>query len=182
MIITSDSDKKVVVLGLDGATFDIIRPMIAEGRLKNFCQINRKRKSGQPDFYYTASFLSRLVIFCVRSQSAKHGMYDFSKRVDGFVQLCTCNFSGSRSKSVSGNMLQMPENGVLIVNVPLTYPPEKVNGVMISGFPYPESRRDFAWPKDVIDEIKNAVRHYIYSETQPSIFEGGRRTKESQPR
>ena len=39
MISTSDPDKKVVVLGLDGATFDIIRPMIAEGRLKNFARL-----------------------------------------------------------------------------------------------------------------------------------------------
>jgi hypothetical protein len=39
-----------------------------------------------------------------------------------------------------------------IINVPVTCPPDSVNGFMIAGFPYPEGA-PLAWPRDLEEEI-----------------------------
>ena len=172
MISTSDSDKKVVVLGLDGATFNIIRPMIEQGRLKNFARLIDRGSSG--NLISTILPLSSVAwsSFACGRNPAKHGMYDFSKRVDGSYNYAPVTSLGSGSKSNLGICIRSWKR-CLIVNVPLTYPPEKVNGVMISGFPYPESRRDFAWPKDVIDEIKNELGITTILKPNPQFLKEG---------
>ena len=172
MISTSDPDKKVVVLGLDGATFDIIRPMIAEGRLKNFARLVDRGSSG--NLISTILPLSSVAwsSFACGRNPAKHGMYDFSKRVDGSYNYAPVTSLDRGAKAVWEYASEAGKR-CLIVNVPLTYPPEKVNGVMISGFPYPESRRDFAWPREVIDEIKNELGISTILKPNPQFLKEG---------
>jgi len=172
MISTSNSDKKVVVLGLDGATFDIIRPMIAEGRLKNFSRLIERGSSG--NLISTILPLSSVAwsSFASGRNPAKHGMYDFSKRVDGSYSYAPVTSLDRGAKAIWEYASDAGKR-CLIVNVPLTYPPEKVNGVMISGFPYPESRRDFAWPKEVIDEIKDQLGITSILKPNPQFLKEG---------
>ena len=53
---------------------------------------------------------------------------------------------------------------VIVLNVPLTYPPREVNGVIISGFMTPTTASDYANPASVLDEIqRNAGVQYCVS-------------------
>ena len=49
---------------------------------------------------------------------------------------------------------------VAVLNVPLTYPPQKVNGVLISGFLTPPGKRDFIHPPELLDELEEQFGPY----------------------
>ena len=47
-----------------------------------------------------------------------------------------------------------------VLNVPMTYPPQKVNGVMISGFLSSAKDRDCTYPPELLDEIESKFGPY----------------------
>ena len=48
---------------------------------------------------------------------------------------------------------------VIVVNVPITYPPRAVNGVMVSGLDTPSTKTAFTYPPEVKDEILQVSPH-----------------------
>src|SRR5215467_514791 len=147
---------RVIVVGLDGATLDIMKPMMAEGRLKNFSKLAHEGTMGKLTSTILPLSATAWNTFSTGTNPGKHGIYDFSRRVPG-----TYTHAPVTSKERTGKTLweYLSEAGkkCLIINVPLTYPPEPVNGIMISGFPYPEGRRDYAIPKAVLDQIEKEL-------------------------
>ncbi|HKW03767.1 MAG TPA: alkaline phosphatase family protein [Nitrososphaerales archaeon] len=172
MISTSNPEKKAVVIGLDGATFDIIRPMISRGKLKNFEKLMSSGSSG--NLNSTIFPLSSVAwsSFVSGRNPAKHGMYDFSKRVPGSYEYAPVTSLDRGAKAIWDYASDAGKQ-CLIVNIPLTYPPEKLNGIMISGFPYPSSRRDFAYPIQVIDDIRKELGITSILKPNPQFLKDG---------
>jgi predicted AlkP superfamily phosphohydrolase/phosphomutase len=50
---------------------------------------------------------------------------------------------------------------VVALNVPMTYPPVPVNGVMVSGMPTPSTDVTFTYPNNTYQDILNAIGDYI---------------------
>lgn len=144
---------RVVVVGLDGATLDIINPMISEGRLKNFDNLSRIGGKGKLTSTILPLSATAWNTFSTGKNPGKHGIYDFSRRVPGTYTYAPVSSSDRDGKTI-WEYASAAGRRCLVVNVPLTYPPEKVNGIMVSGFPYPEKRKDYAIPVDVLGEIE----------------------------
>ena len=54
----------------------------------------------------------------------------------------------------------------LVLNVPTTYPPHPLNGVLISGFLTPKGKRDFVYPPSLLEEIEQQFGPYpLYMRT-----------------
>lgn len=58
------------------------------------------------------------------------------------------------------NILSEYGKRVLVINVPVTYPPETVNGIMISGYMTPSSEANFTYPLSLKEEVFRAVPEY----------------------
>jgi len=172
MITSSDDSSKVLVVGFDGATFDIVKPMISEGKLKHLANLLSRGSSGN----LTSTILPLSSVawssFVSGKNPAKHGMYDFSKRAKGSYSNVPVT---SRDRGTKAIWHYASEAGkrCLIVNVPLTYPPEKLNGVMISGFPYLESRKDYSWPRAELDEIRQKFGDISILKPNPQFLKDG---------
>ncbi len=50
---------------------------------------------------------------------------------------------------------------MLVVNVPATYPPEAINGIMVSGYMTPSADTDFTYPTTFKEELLRVVPNYI---------------------
>jgi predicted AlkP superfamily phosphohydrolase/phosphomutase len=97
----------------------------------------------------------------------KHGIYDFLKRKKASYKTDLVTAQDRRVEAI-WNILSKAGRRVGILNVPMTYPPEPVNGFMISGLGTPESRRDFTYPAGLLDEIeKNVGRYRIWHRSFP---------------
>ena len=49
---------------------------------------------------------------------------------------------------------------MIVINVPMTYPPVKLNGIMISGLPALDVRKDFTYPEEIWEESEREVGDY----------------------
>jgi predicted AlkP superfamily phosphohydrolase/phosphomutase len=167
-----ENRKRIAVIGLDGATFDIMRPMFAEGRLPNFKQLLQEGASG--NLYSTIYPLSSTAwcSFATGRNPAKHGMFDFAKRVEGTYSYIPVSSADRKSKAIWD---YASEAGLrsCVVNVPLTYPPQKINGVMISGFPFSSNKRDFAYPVEILEDIKRDLGITSILKPNPQFLSDG---------
>ncbi|MDA4116233.1 MAG: alkaline phosphatase family protein, partial [Thaumarchaeota archaeon] len=150
---TGSNETPTLVVGLDGATFDIIDPMIKQGKLPNIKRLmdmgsRAKLASSSPP-------LSAIAWTTITTgvNPGKHGIYDFAHRARKSYEFIPYTAKDKRAPSLWGHL---SENGksVCVVNVPLTYPPEEVNGVMLSGFPSPPNSMDWTYPQSLAEDLK----------------------------
>ncbi len=162
----AEKTRKVLVIGLDGATLDIIRPMVRRGELPNLAALMEQGASGELASTIQPTTPQAWTTFMTGCTAAKHGIYDFIERVPGSHDVRFVNGSFKRVKSL-WSILSERGLRVGVVNVPFTYPPEEVNGVMISGFDAPGLESGFMHPPGLYEEIVEKVGPYELRGTFP---------------
>ncbi|RJQ16214.1 MAG: hypothetical protein C4560_09765 [Nitrospiraceae bacterium] len=152
--------RQVVVLGLDAATLEIINPLMEEGLLPNFQSICRRGVHGALRSTLHPLSPPAWSSFITGKNPGKHGIYDFVVHKPGSYELLYTNGGMRKGKSL-WRILSDEGKKVAVVNVPMTYPPENVNGVMISGFDSPGVDSDFIRPGSVYKEITRDLGTYL---------------------
>src|SRR4030042_3844192 len=121
---------RVYVIGLDGATWDIIDPLIAQGKLPVFKA--RKKDGAWARRRTFAPTLSAVVWTSIATGKTmiKHGIVDWTFVNKHGLQV---PYSGS-AKRVPSIWEMMDEHGLrsVVLNWFVTYPPDEVSGVMVS--------------------------------------------------
>ncbi len=115
--------ERVIVLGIDGGTWTMIEPMMAAGQLPNLKKLYDTGLHGvlesRPPIISPVVWTTIFTGF----GHAKHGIKDWKT-----------SQSVNRKVSAIWEILREKKK-VDVFNVPATWPPDPVNGVMISGFP-----------------------------------------------
>jgi len=159
---TKDSDvrkKKVLVFGIDGGTFDLLLPWMEKGLLPNLKKIKEGGISGVLKSSIPPVTVPAWNSFMTGKNPGKHGVYFFLvKRPDSYEEI-PVNFSNMEGRTL-WEILSDQGYKVGVLNVPLTYPPQRVNGVLISGFLTPAGKRDFMYPPQLVDEIEEKFGKY----------------------
>ncbi len=149
---------KVFVLGLDGMTFNILQPYIESNLLPNFKKVMQNGFSGKMRTSIPPVTGPGWTALTTGKEPGKHGVFEFRKR-DGYQSRIVTKGATQNCESM-WTILSRNGKQVVVVNVPLTYPPDKVNGVMVSGLMTPGVDSPFAYPEDVKNEIFNVVPGY----------------------
>jgi predicted AlkP superfamily phosphohydrolase/phosphomutase len=154
----SHKGRKVLVIGLDGATFDILNPLLAQGGLPNIdLLIKRGCRSNlhstiQP---FSAQAWSS---FMTGMNPGKHGILDFTEHCKEDYSIKFINASYRRGKTL-WRLLSDYGRDVGVVNVPFT--PEKIKGFSICGMDAPGLKDEHFYPKDLYGEIMSEVGQYL---------------------
>ena len=144
--------KRVLVIGLDGATLDLVRPWVNEGKLPVMARIMREGAHG-PLRSVIPPISPPAWTTCITGHNpGKHGIYDFVERAPDSYQLQSARRDLSQLRTVFG-LLSRAGKCVGVVNVPMTYPPEKVNGFMISGLKAPLRGR-WSYPPELQERLQ----------------------------
>jgi len=152
-------NRRVFVVGIDGATFRVILPMISNGKLLNLKMLIESGASG--NLISTIPTLSPVAWTSITTgvNPMKHGILDFiafDKQKKSFVL-----FDSSR-RHVKPLWSILSEFGykTCVINVPMTYPADRVNGFMISGLGTPPGGENLAYPRDTYDEMVRELGNY----------------------
>ncbi len=148
------SDKRLIVIGLDGATWDYIKPALADGRLPNLAKLIST--SACADLRSTIPPITPTAwsTFSTGVNPGKHGVYNFSAGLDAFNDSNVPQLVTSRSirSPVIWDILSDKKKRVCVLNVPLTYPPAPVNGIMITGMMTPSDKVTYTYPPDLFND------------------------------
>jgi predicted AlkP superfamily phosphohydrolase/phosphomutase len=149
---------KVLIVGLDGATFDLMLPWIEEGKLPNLARIMRSGAKSPLESTVPPITPCAWSSFMTGKNPGKHGLFDFIEPDDNHGFKFT-NASYRDGETLWG-CLSRHGRRVGIVNVPMTFPPEPVNGFLISGLDTPHDLSAFMYPVEVRSELKMAGIKY----------------------
>ena len=148
-------NEKVLVIGLDGGTPNLLFPFAKKGLLKNLQKIITSGSSGILTSTIPPVTCPAWVSSVTGVNPGKHGIHDFFLSVN--IEKRKIEYANSKKRRVKAiwNILSDAGKKVVIVNVPVTYPPEKVNGVIVSGMLTPSINSDFVYPKKAKDDLLN---------------------------
>ena len=151
---------KVLVIGLDGATFDLIDPWVKEGKLPNLARCLDKGTRAKLKSTPLSNSAQAWSSFITGKNPGKHGIYDFFETLSDSYKVRFLNASFRKGKSL-WRLVSDANKKVGVMNVPITYPPEMVNGFLIPGMDSPGIDGNSTQPKGLIEEINRNVGEYI---------------------
>ena len=149
---------KVIMLGLDGMTLKVIEPYVKENLLPNFKKIMEHGAHGVLSSTVPSVTGPAWTSLGTGKNPGKHGIYEFRTR-DGYKTNIITKNTSVNAKPV-WNILSRNGKRVAVINVPFTYPPDEVNGVMISGMMTPNINTDFVYPKEFKKELFELIPRY----------------------
>ncbi len=151
---------RTVIFGVDGLTFRILRPLIERGDLPNFARLQREGVTA--DFISTACPFTAPAWMSIATglRPAKHGVFDFWEFDTTSAQPIAKLVTHRKEGKAIWNALSEFGKRVVVLNVPLTYPPEPVNGIMVSGLMTPAPSSAYTFPLSFKDELYNIVPDY----------------------
>lgn len=153
------STPRVFALGLDGATYDLLLPWFAEGKLPTLARLYREGTHAQLRSVVPYLSPQAWTSFMTGKNPGKHAVWDFIVHVPESYEIQFANASSRRATSL-WKMLSDAGKSVCVVNVPMTFPPEPVNGFLISGMEAPGVYANFAYPHDLYARMKKELGGY----------------------
>ena len=169
---TGSGEARVLVIGLDGATFDLLKPLAAKGIMPN---LSRFMSSGfQSVLQSTVPPITAAAwtTFITGKNPGKHGILQFvdirpspptplPNRERGWgkggIEVFPGGFSVLNARSIRERTLWqlISEAGkrLIVINVPMTYPPTPLHGLMIACMLTPPGAKDFTYPPSLAERL-----------------------------
>lgn len=162
---------KVFVLGLDGATWDVIGPLARSGDLPNLSRLIGKGASGTLESVFPPLSPVAWTGVMTGKNSGKHGVFEFLEYghdpLHGKV-----NSSRSIRSDLVWEIAARHGKTTVAGGVPMSYPPRKSPGFFLGDFLSPPDAPDFASDKAIFAELEKAVGPYRPWST--AVHDGGR--------
>ncbi|KPL89413.1 alkaline phosphatase family protein [Ardenticatena maritima] len=153
--------QRLLIVGLDGATFDIIKPLAEAGRLPVLATLLQQGTHGvlqsvQPPITPTAW----TTVFTGKNPG-KHGIFDFQTFDPQTYATSPVRADRHREKRL-WDLLTEADQPSIILDVPFTYPPRPFNGIMMTGYGTPRTAgTPFTWPPTLAEETPADLRAEI---------------------
>lgn len=149
------SPRKVILIGLDGAPYDLVKRWADQGKLPNMSKLMGRGSHGTLFSPLDVTPPAWSTIYTGKNPG-KHGVYDFAHRAPGSYEFGFANSTTRRSADV-WEILSRAGLKVAVVNTPLTFPVRPVNGVMVSGFLTPRFSPKYTYPQSLKSELEKAA-------------------------
>ncbi len=146
----------ILILGLDGATLDLVEPWAAAGELPNLSQLMRDGAWGRLASTVPPATFPSWTTFMTGVNPGRHGVFDFTRRDPGSYRVRFVNSTFRKAPTV-WRLLSQAGRRVSVLGLPATYPPEPINGYMVSGFDTPVTTRansSFVHPPSFADQLE----------------------------
>jgi len=145
MTLNDSQSFRVLVIGLDGATYDLIRPWASQGKLPTFARLMAEGASGDLQSVIPPLTMPAWSSFLTGMLPGHHGIYSFLRRKPDSYDLTPFNASYLRAPDLGG-LLNQAGRRVALLNVPATYPPKPLDELVVTGLETPGRDGQFTHP------------------------------------
>jgi predicted AlkP superfamily phosphohydrolase/phosphomutase len=149
----SRKSPRLVVIGLDGTPYTFVQRMLQEGHMPNLGRITEAAGYARMNSVYPTVSSVAWSSYMTGVNPARHGIYGFIDRKPGSYDVSIPNSRLMTAKTL-WEMLSEAGKRVIVMNVPVTYPPRQVNGILIGGFLSPRLERA-VYPPDKLALIQS---------------------------
>lgn len=151
---------KVLVIGLDGATFDLIGPWIEAGEMPNLKRLMEQGAHGKLRTTLPPISSSSWSSFVTGVNPGKHGLVDFVYPGNNSYKVSMVDATSRRTRAL-WNWLNDAGLQVGLLGIPTTYPVEPVNGFMVSGFLAPGPESEWSYPPELKAELVRELGEFL---------------------
>lgn len=152
--------RRVLVIGLDGATWDLLTPWINEGKLPNLARLQREGCSGPLMSTIHPVTTPAWISFLTGRTQGQHGVYDHVQRQPGSYRMELMDATRIQSPLMFDYLGKQGLRSISI-NVPQTFPPPAIPGLMISGLFGTLVGPDITQPPSLYERIQTIAPNYV---------------------
>ncbi len=166
---------RTLILGLDGATWAVAEPLMAEGRLPVLSRLVAEGARADLESTMPAMTLPAWSTMLTGCNPGKHAIFDFVRKVPDRWALSFTNSTHRRAPTLH-RILSDRGGRVASIAVPTTWPPEKIDGVVVSGFDSPVSTGidgSFCHPPELYEELVRRFGGLKFADFQESLIGPG---------
>ena len=166
---------RALVVGLDGATLNVLQPLLDAGRCPTLGRLMAQGAHSPLNSTTPPMTLPSWSSFLTGCHPGSHGIFDFTRRVPGRYRL---ELSNATHRRVPTFNRVLSDRGLRTASVafPTTYPPENIDGVVISGFDSPVATSidgRFCHPKSLYKEINERFGGMAFADFQELEIDEG---------
>lgn len=151
--------QKLFVIGLDGATFDLLGPWLDQGHLPTLQRLIQNGIAGPLWSTFPPLTGPAWSSFMTGKSPGAHGVFEFFRH-----QPASYSQKLNTRLDIDGRSLwRLLSDGGLqvgVIGVPLTYPPETLDGFIITGLLTPPRAIDFTYPPGLREELERRFGGY----------------------
>ena len=127
--------------------------------MPNLLSLKHQGVSGDLESVVPPVTASAWTSFMTGKNPGKHGIFDFTS-FDTRVYRWGINTAQQIQSKTLWQILSEKGKRAIVVNLPYTYPPYPINGVMVSGWDAPSGQTDFTYPHSFRDRILEMFPNY----------------------
>src|SRR5258708_5069662 len=163
-------NKKIFIISLDGATFSVLNPLIAQGYMPNLARMMSRSVAAELESVVPPVTAPAWTSFMTGKHPNKHGIFDFAQFNPEHYSWTINNSRNVRSKTI-WQILSENNTRVVVLNLPYTYPLYEVSGALVAGWDAPVTDASFSYPAGISGDILRKFPDYKsnlwVSELQP---------------
>ena len=163
---------RVLVIGLDGATFDLLDGWMERGLMPNLRRLAAEGSRAVLRSVMPPVTAPAWVSFATGVRPGKHGIFDFRTRDPGQLARRLISLHDVRAPTL-WDMLADAGLRTGLINVPVTYPPPDRTAFAISDFLTPSTEVQFTHPPSLYAELAPKLGEYII-DAPPSHLKGAK--------
>lgn len=166
------NDRSVLITGIDGGTWSVLRPALSGGYMPRLSGLVETGASGVLESTVPAITPAAWSSFQTGANPGRTGIFDFSR------------WDGSTGNQLMADVRQLPETvweaagsagrRVGVLNLPMTYPPRPVNGFLVSGLMTPSVESVFTYPESLRTELLDRFPGYHIFNLETAVEEASR--------
>src|SRR5712691_3830623 len=165
---------RVLVVGWDGATWSVAEPLARAGRLPTLSSLMQGGATGELESVPNMNSAPAWSTVVTGVGPGRHGIFYFDEPVTGTYRRTVVNASRRTGASL-WRIASEAGKRVIVVNVPISYPAEQVNGFLVAGLDTPsKSLPGFAHPRDLTKRYGDLFRDYVVEPQAPTLMRAGK--------
>ncbi len=168
--------RKVVMIGLDGASFQVIKQLETSLELPNFQRLMEKGVWGEMKSTIPPVTATAWPSMFTGVNPGKHGLFDFTDFTHKGYGPKLQNASNVMSKPFWEILGEYGKRSI-VVNIPMTFPPRPFNGVMVGGM-LSSREAEFTYPTSIRKELLEEFPDYQFFSDLTGLANRSKTTEE----